>query len=207
MFFPWIRSTALLLLVCFPTMMLAQPAQATVQGQGTVSVNGARISNSATIFGGDKIETGAGSTATISAQGTMVQLDPNSTAIFNDNKIDLGCGSTLVTTTSGAVVRVSGITVTPASQGATKFRVSQGNGQLKVTVEEGSAVVDDGTKHMLAAGQSFTRQGGTACGPLAAVPQGSTKAYIPAAAVAVASGVIAYCAVNGFCSQSSPNGP
>ncbi len=207
MYSPWFKATALLLLVCFPTMVLARPAQASVQAQGTVTVNGSAISNSTTIFAGDKIQTAAASTATISAQGTMVQMSPNSSAIFNDNKLDLGCGSALVTTSTGEVVRVSGITITPAGQGATRFRVSQGDGTLKVTVEQGSAVVDDGSKHMLAAGQSFTHQGGGACGPLATAPQGSTRIYIPAAAVAVASGVLAYCTVNGFCSQSSPAGP
>ena len=201
------KTAALLLLVCFPATMMARPAQATVQTQGSVTVNGSVVPSSTTIFAGDKIQTAAGSTATISTQGTMVQMNPNSTAIFNDNKLDLGCGSALVTTTTGAVVRVSGITITPASQGATKIRVSQGDGSLKVTIEQGSAVVDDGAKHMLTAGQSFSRQGGGACGPLAAVPQGTTRIYIPAAAVAVASGVLAYCTVNGFCSQSSPAGP
>jgi len=207
MYSPICKATALLLLVCFPTLMLAAPAQASVQAQGTVMVNGARVSNSSTIFAGDKVETGAGSTATISAQGTMVQMDPNTSAIFSDNKLDLGCGSALVTTTAGAMVRVAGITISPTGQGATKFRVSQSNGTLKVTVEQGSAVADDGAKHMLSAGQSFSRQGGGACGPLTNVPQGSTKIYIPAAAVAVGSGILAYCAVNGFCSQSSPNVP
>lgn len=202
------KAIAWVLLVCFPTAMLARPAQGVVQAQGTVMVNGARVSASTTIFAGDKVETSSGSTATISTQGTVVQLDPNTSAIFSDNKIDLGCGSALVTTSMGAVVRVAGISITPAGQGTTRFRVSQANGTLKFTVEQGSAVVDDGAKHMLSAGQSFSRSGGAgSCGPLPNVPQGSTKIYIPAIIAAVASGVIAYCAVNGFCSQSSPNGP
>jgi hypothetical protein len=198
----------LLLLLC-PMSLLASPAQATVQGQGTVRVNGSNVPSSTTIFAGDKIETLTGSTATISAQGTMIQLEPNSSAIFSDKALDLGCGSTLVTTSMGAVVRVSGITITPASQGTTKFRVSQGNGTLKISVEQGSAVVDDGTKHMVSAGHSLTRaRAGGACGPLtASTPQASSKIYIPAAAVAALSGVLAYCTANGFCSQTSPAAP
>lgn len=197
-----------LILLC-PMTLLASPAQATVQAQGTVRVNGSNVPSSTTIFAGDKVETLAGSTATISAQGTMIQLDPNSSAIFSDKALDLGCGSALVTTSMGTVVRVAGITITPASQGATKFRVSQGNGTLKISVEQGSAVVDDGTKHMLSAGQSLTRsRPGGVCGPLTTTtPQASSKIYIPAAAVAAVSGIVAYCAVNGFCSQTSPAAP
>ncbi len=201
-------SAWVLLLLC-PMTLLASPAQGTVQAQGTVRVNGSNVPSTTTIFAGDKVETLANSTATISAQGTMIQLDPNSSAIFSDKAVDLGCGSALVTTSMGEVVRVAGITITPASQGVTKFRVSQSNGTLKVSVEQGSAVVDDGTKHMLSAGQSLTRaRPGGVCGPLTATtPQASSKIYIPAAAVAAISGIVAYCAVNGFCSQTSPAAP
>lgn len=184
------------------------PAQGTVQAQGTVRVNGSNVPSSTAIFAGDKVETLAGSTATISTQGTMIQLEPNSSAIFSDKTLDLGCGSALVATSIGAVVRIAGITVTPAGQGLTKFRVSQTGGTLKISVEQGSAVVDDGAKHPLSAGQSLTRQRpGGMCGPLTTTSQATSKIYIPAAAVAAVSGIVAYCAVNGFCSQSSPAVP
>jgi hypothetical protein len=200
------KVTACVLILLSPSALLALPAQGTVQAQGTVKVNGSNVPSTTTIFAGDKVETLASSTATISAQGTMIQLDPNSSAIFSDKALDLGCGSALVTTSMGAVVRVSGITVTPASQGVTKFRVSQGAGTLKIAVEQGSVIVDDGTKHTVSAGQSLTRQRpGGVCGPITStVPQASSKIYIPAAAVAVGSAIVAYCAVNGFCSESSP---
>ncbi len=202
------KVTACALLIFFPATMFALPAQGTVQAQGPVTVNGAPVQNSTTLFSGDKIETGANGTATVSAPGTVVQLDPNTSAIFSDKALDLGCGGAEVTSTTGQVVRVSGISITPAGQGTTKFRVSQFDGTLKVTAEQGSVVVDDGTKHMLNAGQSLTRErAGGMCGPLATVPQGSSKMYIPAIAAAVVSGVVAYCAVNGFCSQASPSGP
>jgi len=196
-----------MLLLC-PVTVLAMPAQGTVQAQGAVRVNGANVPSSTTIFAGDKVETLADSTATISAQGTVIRLEPNSSAIFSDKALDLGCGSVLVSTSMGAVVRVAGISITPASQGTTKFRVSQGTGVLKISVEEGSAVVDDGAKHMLSAGQSLSRQRpGGACGPVTTTSQASSKIYIPAAVVAAVSGVVAYCAVNGFCSESSPAAP
>ncbi len=203
------KLTACVLLLLTPVTLLAAPAQGTVQAQGTVRVNGSNVPGSTTIFSGDKVETLANSTATISSQGTMIQLDPNSSAIFSDKALDLGCGSALVTTSTGAVTRVAGISVTPSGQGTTKFRVSQGGGTLKITVEEGSAVVDDGTKHPLSAGQSLSRQTpGGVCGPVTTTtPQASSKIYIPAIAVAAVSSIVAYCAVNGFCSQASPSGP
>jgi hypothetical protein len=202
------KATACALLLFFPVTMLALPPQGTVQAQGTVTVNGALVPNATTVFAGDKIQTAANSTATISGQGTVIQLDPNTSAIFSDKALDLGCGGATVTTTMGQVVRVSGITITPAGQGTTKFRVSQSDGTLKITAEQGSIVVDDGTKHMLSAGQSLTRERAAGmCGPLTTIPQASSKMYIPAIAAAVLSGVVAYCAVNGFCSQASPSGP
>lgn len=203
------KLTACALLLLCPMALLAVPAQATVQAQGPVRVNGSAVPSSTTIFTGDKIETLSGGTASISAPGTMIQLAPDSSAIYSDKTLDLGCGSALVTTTQGEVVRVSGITITPAGQGTTKFRVDQFSGTLKISVEQGSAVVDDGAKHALSAGQSLTRQrSGGMCGPLTTtVPQASSKIYIPATAVAVVSGIVAYCAVNGFCSQTSPAGP
>ncbi|HVP43762.1 MAG TPA: hypothetical protein VMS96_10030 [Terriglobales bacterium] len=204
------KLTAFVLLLLCPLTLLAAPAQGTVQAQGAVRVNGSNVPSSTTVFAGDKVETLANSTATISAQGTMIQLDPSSSVIFSDRALDLGCGSMLVITSTGAVVRVAGITITPAGQGATRFRVSQGGGTLRITVEEGAAVVDDGQKHPLSAGQSLTRQRpGGVCGPVTTTttPQATSKAYIPAAAAAALSGIVAYCAVNGFCSESSPSGP
>ncbi len=200
-------ASALLLLI--PVTLLAAPPQGTVQAQGTVRVNGSNVPASTTIFPGDKVETLANSTATISSQGTMIQLDPNSSAIFSDKALDMGCGSAVVSTSTGAVVRVAGISITPSGQGTARFRVAQGGGTLKITVEEGSAVVDDGTKHTLSAGQSLSRQRpGGVCGPVTTTaPQASSKIYIPAIAVAAVSGIVASCAVNGFCSEASPSGP
>jgi hypothetical protein len=202
------KITAWVLLGLFPGALWARPPQATVQAQGTVTINGTRVENTTTIFAGDKVQTADSSLATIATQGTMVQLSPNSSAIFSDKSLDLGCGSALVTTSMGEVVRVAGVTITPAGQGETKFQVSQGPGALKISAQEGSVVVDDGSKHMLASGQSLSLQrGGGACGPLAHAPQASSKLYIPVLAGAAASGVIAYCAVNWFCNETSPSGP
>lgn len=198
------KLVAITLLLLCPMPLLAAPAQGTVQAQGTVRVNGSNVPASTTVFAGDKIETLTGSTATISAQGTMIRLDQNSSAVFSDKALELGCGSALVTTSMGAVVRVAGITITPASQAGTRFRVSQGNGTLKISVEQGSAVVDDGSKHMVAAGQTLTRaRASGVCGPLTPA-QTATRVYLPSAAVAAVSGVLGYCTANGFCSQTSP---
>lgn len=202
------KATAWVLLGLSPAYLWASPPQATVQAQGNVTVNGSRVENTTTVFAGDKIQTAESSIANITAQGTMVQLSPNSSAIFSDKTLDLGCGSALVTTSLGEVVRVAGVTIMPATQSLTKFQVSQAPGALKVSAQEGSLIVDDGTKHALEAGKTMTMQrGGGACGPLAQVPQATSKIFIPAIAVAAVSGVVAYCSTNGFCSESSPSGP
>lgn len=205
-----LRATATFLLVFFPMFTSAQPAQGMLQAQGTVTVNGASVAATTTLFAGDRIQTGAASLATISAQGVMVQLEPDTTAIFAERTLDLGCGSTVVTTSVGTMVRVAGITVTPAAAGTTRIAVSQMNGAIKITAQENWAVVNDGSlRRTLAPRQSatFDRPAATCNVVYHPLAQGSSRIYLPAAVAAVGTGVVAYCATNWFCSQSSPAGP
>lgn len=206
----YVKATSWILLVFFPLAMNAMPAQGTVQAQGTVTVNGNPVSNTTTVFSGDKIQTGAGSLATVSSQGIMVQLQPNTTAIFNDRALDLGCGSATVSTSVGTMVRVAGITATPAAQNATRIEASQMNGAVKITARDNWAMVNDGRiRQTLAPGQSatFSRPAATCDVVVHGVSQASTRVYLPATAIMVGLGVVTYCAANGWCSESSPSAP
>jgi len=205
------RATAAFLLWLLPVSLAAAPAVGTIQAQGPVTVNGAPVSNTTSVFSGDKIQTGASGMATVSAHGSMVQLGPESTAIFTDRVLDLGCGSAVLTTSIGTMVHVAGITVTPAADATTKIEVSQNNGTIKITARQNWAVVNDGQlRQTLAPRQSatFERPGAT-CNvtPWQPIAQGNVRIYLPAAAATAGMGVVAYCAANGFCSQSSPAGP
>ncbi len=193
-----------ILLALVPTAVYAGTAEGTVQAQGIVTVNGTRVPGSTAVFDGDKIQTAANSTATITAHGTMVQLSPNTSATVSDRTLNLGCGSTSVTTSTGEAVHVAGMSITPSSQGTAKFQVTQSTGNIKVTAQEGSIVVDDGAKHVLSPGQSFVKQSSLACGGGALVDQSPARVLIP---VAIGSGIVAYCGVNHFCSQASPSAP
>ena len=204
------KTTCWLLLVCFPAAMYASPAQGTIQAQGTVTVNGKTVSNTGTLFPGDKIQTGPDSAATLTSQGLMVQLEPNSTAIFSDRALDVGCGNVMVATSAGTMVRVAGITVTPAAQNMTRIQVSQMNGTVKITARDNWAVVNDGRiRQTLSPGQSvtFSRPGATCDVVVHSASQASTKYYLPAAAATAGVFVLTYCAANGWCSESSPAGP
>ncbi len=190
--------------------MNAMPAQGTIQAQGTVTVNGKMVSNTATIFAGDQIQTAADSMATLSSQGLMVQMRPNTTAIFTGRSLDLGCGDATVLTSVGTIVRVADIVTTPAAQNMTKIQVSQTNGTIKVTPRDNWAVVNDGRiRQTLAPGQTatFHRPGATCEIAVRGLSQASTKAYLPAAAVVGGFGVVAYCTLAGPCSEVSPSAP
>ena len=205
-----LRTVCWLLVILFPLSMTAIPAQGTVQAQGTVTVNGKGVSNTAALFPGDRIQTSADSIATLSSQGVMVQMQPNTTAIFNERTLDLGCGSATVVTSIGTMVRVAGITVTPAAQNTTKIEVSQMNGAIKITARDNWAVVNDGRlRQTLAPGQSatFSRPEATCDVFVHPVSQASTRVYLPATALVVGLGIVTYCASNGFCSEASPAGP
>ncbi len=180
-----------------------------MQTQGTVTINGARVPATTTIFEGDRIQTSADSVATISAQGVMAQLDPNTSAIFSSRALDLGCGSALLTTSVGTMVRVAGVTITPAANGTTKLKIAQEPGTLRVTAVENWALVHDGqTIHMLSPGQSWTMSRPSAsCALFAQTPQTALRVYLPAGAVVGGAGVLGYCSTHGFCSQASPAVP
>jgi len=189
--------------------MNALPAQGTVQAQGTVTVNGKAVSDTATLFPGDKIQTSAASTATLSSQGVMVQMGPDTTAVFSDHALDLGCGSATVVTSAGTWVRVAGISVSPASPNTTRIEVSQIGGAIKITARDNWAVVNDGNlRQTLAPRQSvtFSRPGATC--EIAVHAVGQAKNYaLPVALVTGSVYVLTYCGVNGWCSEASPAGP
>ncbi len=199
-----------MLLLFFPVAMNAMPAQGMIQAQGTVLVNGKTVSNTATIFSGDRIETAANSLATLSSQGVMVQMQPNTTAIFTGRSLDLGCGEATVVTSVGTMVRVADIVATPAAQNTTRIQVSQGNGTIKITPRDSWAVVSDGRiRQTLAPKQTatFQRPGATCEVAIRGISQAATKVYLPAAAVLGGFGAVAYCTLNGPCSEVSPAAP
>lgn len=203
------RLTAWILLVLFPASLTAQTAQATLQAKGPVTVNGNQVPGSTTVFAGDRIETMAGGTASLSAQGLSVVVPPQSSVIFGDRALDVGCGGAVVSTSIGQMTRVAGLTITPVSKAMTTFEVSNAGGTLRVTAREGSIRVEDGGEtRELAQGQDMSRPSPSgACGPVTTTTQGTGRFFIPATIVAAVSALIAYCAVNGFCSEESPSAP
>lgn len=205
-----LRITACLLLLCLPASLDATAtAQGTVQSQGNVRVNGSVVRDTSSLFVGDRVQTGADGLATVTSEGVMVQMDPNTSAIFANRMVSVGCGGVLVTTTIGTFVQIGKVSVTPAAAGTTKVQVSHGNGVLKITAHDNWAVVHDGTTSTtLAPKQTLTLdRPGASCEPLAAVPQAGTRLYIPATALSLGLGPVAYCASHWFCSESSPSAP
>lgn len=198
-----------ILLVVFPATVLAAPMGGTLRSTGNVQVDGKPVPASSTVFQGDRIQTGADATATLTTDGSTVLIAGSSSLILGDNVLDLSCGTAMVTTVKGMVVRVNGITVTPTTPSA-KFEVAQGGHALSIATHEGAITVQDGhASTTMQPGQTVTRESPTtSCGPIStAPPQAKTwPANAATVGIAAATGAFVYCATSNWC-QASPDKP
>jgi hypothetical protein len=197
------------LLVVFPATVLAAGAGGTLHSTGNVMVDGKPVPPSTTVFSGDRVQTGADATATLTTDGSTVLIAGGSSIILGDNVIDLACGTAMVTTLKGMTVRVNGITITPATPSA-KFEVAQGGHALSISDQEGSISVQDGHGGTtMQPGQTSTRESAsTGCGPISKTPPPARNwpANVGAVGAAAAAGALIYCATNDWC-QASPDKP
>jgi hypothetical protein len=189
--------------------MLAAPQGATLRSTGSVMVDGKPVPPTSTVFSGDRVQTGADATATLTTDGSTVLIAGGSSIILGDNVLDLSCGTAMVTTTRGMTVRVNGITVTPTTPSA-KFEVGQGGHALSISSHEGSLSIQDGHgTTTMQPGQTSTRESAsTGCGPVSNTPPPGRNwpANVGAVGAAAAVGAFVYCATSNWC-QASPDKP
>ncbi len=209
----FLRPTVWLLLFAVPVSLTAQAVPAILNVQGSANVNGSPVPGHGNLFPGDRLQTMAGSSASVTADSMSVTVPENSSVVFGDNKLDLSCGGATVTTMKGTEVRSVGLVIKPAT-GTAKFSVFNNSEGLTIAPTQGSVTVDDGKGQPITVeqGQSYTRKMNTGCNPINNKPAGSVVPIGAGILAAAGAGVIAYCTVGDACrgkhvSPETPAGP
>ncbi len=149
------KFVSVVLVVVFPAaMMFAETSGAMVYAQGTVSVNGSPVSNSTSLFSGDRVDTAAASMVTINQTGSSVAMNPNSSLRYEKSDVELVRGTARVSTSNGMAARVDQLSISP-KQKAAKFEVARLDNKVLVTSREGELVLSG-------AGKTATVEPGTA---------------------------------------------
>src|SRR4051812_36266498 len=170
----FLRPTVWLLLLSVPMALTAEAVPAILNVQGSANVNGSPVPGHGNLFPGDRLQTMAGSSATVTGDSMTVSIPENSSVVFGDNKLDLSCGGATVTTMKGSQIRSVGLVVKPVADIA-KFSVFNNSEGLTIAPSQGSVTVDDGKGQPITVeqGQSYTRKMNTGCNPIENRPQGS----------------------------------
>jgi hypothetical protein len=163
--------------------------------QGKVLVDGKYVNAPIGLFAGDKVQTAASATASLTAVGTTVLLSPNTVLTYGQGALELGCGHLLVTTVVNRLSsRVANLSITPGSDVA-KYEITRASGKLEIATREGSINVNDGVQTTsVGAGKVISFSADNDC-PLAAAPdQTPASASEP---VSLSKGKIAAIALGG----------
>src|SRR4051812_21015554 len=104
-----LRSTVWLLLFAVPVSLTAQAVPAILNVQGSANVNGSPVPGHGNLFPGDRLQTMAGSSASVTGDAMSVTIPENSSVVFGDNKLDLSCGGASVSTTKRTQNRPGGV--------------------------------------------------------------------------------------------------
>ncbi|MCI0628239.1 MAG: hypothetical protein L0387_42405 [Acidobacteria bacterium] len=156
-----------LLLIVFPVV----PVMAEVQGamlhvHGAVVLNGKAIPSSSAVFSGDRIESGENSAATIVRKGASLVLGPGTSAMYRGERVEIDRGSAMVTTANGLSAQAGKLTITPASEGSSRYQVVRSDGAVQIVAVEGSLTVSDGKKTtVVRPGEQATFAGGGLASP------------------------------------------
>jgi hypothetical protein len=193
------------LVLAVPSMLFAETNASMMYGAGNVQVNGTAMPKSAAVFTGDKIQTGAGSAATLTSSGSTVVIAANSSVVFQGSAVELNSGVALVNTTKGMQARVNKISVTPASKGTAKFEVTRANGRVLIAAREGAIAVFDGNTNAVVAEGSSTLTPDPVPGKAPGALGMSAKQGLSAgAAVGIGATVAAVAAIMGATTTNAP---
>lgn len=137
--------------------------------QGKVLVDGKDVNAPIGLFAGDKVQTAASATASLTALGATVLLSPNTILTYSQGALEMGCGHLLVTTVVNRLSsRVANLTITPGSDVA-KYEITRASGKLEIATREGTINVNDGVQTTsLGVGKVISFSAGNDC-PLADV--------------------------------------
>jgi hypothetical protein len=111
-----------------------------------VLVDGKDVTAPIGLFAGDKVQTAASATASLTALGTTVLLFPNTSLTYSQGALEMGCGHLLATTVVNRLSsRVANLTISPSSDVA-KYEITRAGGKLEIATREGTLNVNDGVQ-------------------------------------------------------------
>lgn len=132
-----------LIVVFAASTVLADSNAAMLHAKGAVVVNGMAGSRSSALYVGDKIQTNADASVTISSGGSTLVVPANSSIVYQGDAVEVGAGRVQINTSRNMSAKVDEFTVKPAN-GSGTFQVSKLNGAVTITAERGNVVVSDG---------------------------------------------------------------
>jgi hypothetical protein len=165
---------AFVLALLLPASQLAaQTSGSMLYPKGNVLVDGRQVNNPQALFAGDKVQTDASASASLTTVGSTVLLSPGTFLTYNPSALEMGCGQLLVTTVVNRMAaRVANLTVT-ANSDVAKYEISRASGKLEIATREGRINVNDGTQTTsLGAGMLISFSASNDC-PLPAAPDQS----------------------------------
>lgn len=208
------KIVSLVLVVVFPAAMLfGETGGAMVYAKGAVSINGVNVSNTSSIFSGDRVDTADASAVTINQTGSSIAVNPNSSVRYEKNDVDVYRGTARVSTSNGMAARVDQLNISPKDKTA-KFEIARLDNKVLVTSHEGqlllsgagkSATVEPGTSATVDLDPPAP-QGGSSAGGGSGLPVWAIIA-IAVAIPAVAFGIVAATTSGGGAAPVSPVNP
>ncbi|HET7183252.1 MAG TPA: hypothetical protein VFI82_01105 [Terriglobales bacterium] len=144
---------ACLLAVLLPSAAMSAETQAAMlYTSNPVKVNGIGAERSSAVFAGDRIETPANTTVTLTAAGSTVMVGPVSSLVYEGEALRLGSGSTVVTTEKGMKTQVQRLVISPAAaQQRSSYGVIRSDGQVMIAAFHGSVKILDGASEKIVA--------------------------------------------------------
>jgi hypothetical protein len=203
-----LKIVAALMVVVFPLSMTAADMNAAfLHASGAVTLNGARVPESTTVFAGDEIQTSKDAAVSLTLKGSSVLLPPQSAAVYQADAIELRAGTVVVNTTQGMAARTPTVTVTPAAQGTAKFQVTRTADKVLIAALRGTVSVSD------ASGAKTVSEGSSVTVPVPEpTPQagggagGAGGGLSTAALVAIGAAVAAAAAAIAVATSGTPSG-
>ncbi len=147
-----------LMLAVFPaSMTLAESHAAMALVSGVAALNGSAMANSASIFAGDLLETGAHSALTVEANGSTILIGANSRLHYFGDSIELHLGTTQINTSKGMKLETDTVKVEPNNRMSAKFRVERAPRTVVIAaLAEELRVDNNGETTVLPPGGSLT---------------------------------------------------
>jgi len=157
-----------LVLLTSAALCAQEAGTAVLFGTGSVYLNGAQVSNSSAVSGGDVIQTKENGAANINAPGSSVVIESNSIVRYRADGFALDRGNISVATGKGVSVFARDFKITPAAGGWTEFYVTRTNGGIGIIARKNPITVSCGaTSTTVREGQQISREDAANCGLLA----------------------------------------